>query len=682
MAEPTDAEMMISSTSRIFACDRCSRRKQRCDKVLPKCGQCLEARSSCISSDRENSVIQVSDNEVARKGYVTSLQERIASLERQIRDGRLSALGASPNSDGETHTQVNRPSIRVQHSATPSTRDNFSLESPDVGMNSLALSAMAEPSNRAGEFLKHLSMSRIIAGMTETYGGDPEKTARADSLWDGISKYIRHPTSQSHRLLIQRDEATKALDAYLVTVDFRYPRLPVDKIRSGIEAITANEESTYRQMYAKDPAHVFMAYMIVAIVPLVSDNYPISQGSFVSIHVLAKCMRVLDRVFAQEDGIDIIQCLYLLVIFSIHCSAAGSAWHLIGLAMSKCIALGYHRQDAQLTADQNGAEQTEQRRWVFWGCYLLDRLICSALGRPYSIDDRYITVALPGVGGRSATTLSLEETHHVHLFRYAQLLSRAGNDTIHQSFDDSLSHVLNWRISGPAFQDATVRQIHLFHTSLYHTLMLRIAIKEIVALYSIRSETEHYFVVYKDSPGTDITQIIELEYGRIQNLKLLTICRAVATSLDRRHMASRHYLSLTTGYSALSMALATLYSQIVTSLSVELRSGMSDTDGVHDSVLDIAAMKLNIVGRQFPRLHEYRDVIERLRHISRNLREGKDPGQSFVAIGEIKEYLNGINPLPLKRLGFAIIHLLRWGHEVVRVLGTSQNFQSRHLIVE
>lgn len=620
-------------------------------------------------------MVQLSDNEVTRKGYVTSLQERIASLESQIQHSRFSALEVAQDTGGQNHALGSQPSDDTQPSATPMTRDNVALESPNMGMNSLALSAMAEPSNRAGEFLKHLSMSRIIAGMTETYGGDPEKTARADSLWDGIAKYIRHPTSQSHRLYIPPEEASKALDAYLITVDFRYPRLPIDKIRSGIEAITAKEDMTYRRLYSQDPAHVFMAYMIVAIVPLVSDNYPISQGSFVSIHVLAKCMRVLDRVFAQEDGIDIIQCLHLLVIFSIHCSAAGSAWHLIGLAMSKCIALGYHREEAQPIDDRDGAEQMEQRRWVFWGCYLLDRLICSALGRPYSIDDRYITVALPGEGD-ACTTLNLEDAHHIHLFRYAQLLSKAGNDTVHQTYDDSLSRLLNWRISAPSSGDPSVRQIHLFQTSLFHTLMLRIAIKDIVGRYSIGSRTEDDFVVYQNGPGTDTPQILEAEIEHTRTLKLLQICRAVAASLDRRHMAGRHYLSLTTGYSALSMALATIYSQIVTSIPARSSSGRCDDEATHDSVLDIAAMKLNIVGRQFPRLHEYRDMVERIRHIRKAFHNPNEINQSFTEIDEVKECLIKVSPLPLRNLGLVIIYLLRKENQILRTFG------SRHPVTE
>lgn len=659
-----DSETGSPPQLRIFACERCARRKQRCDKVLPTCGQCSEARSHCIDSERESNVVHINDTEIARKGYVTALQERIASLQRRIRYHESAAAQGDLIVHDESHNVSEQPRAIGQHLATPLSENNLALDSTDMEMTSLALSAMAEPSSRAGEFLKHLSMSRIIAGMTETYGGDPERTARVDSLWDGIAKYIRQPTSQNHRLHIQREEALKSLDAYLLTVDFRYPRLPVDKIRQGIEAIAAHNDTTYRQMYARDPSNVFMAYMIVAIVPLVSDNYPISQGSFVSIHVLAKCMKVLDRVFCQEDGIDIIQCLHLLVIFSIHCSAAGSAWHLIGLAMSKCIALGYHREKAHSRGDEDGSDQAEHRRWVFWGCYLLDRLICSALGRPYSIDDRYITVALPGK--HCVVALTPEETYHVHLFRYAQILSKAGSNAANQSFEDGISHLLNWRASAPPSHSSILKQAHMYQTSLYHTLMLRFAINEIVSAYSFNSAADCDSGIYISSPGSPIERILSLESIRIQRLKLFSICSAVAQSLNRRHMAGRHYLSLTTGYSALTMALAALYSQIITSLSTTSSQDFIDADVVYDGILDVAAAKLDIVGRQFPRLHEYRDVVERLRCIGRDLRMGSRVRESFVEIDKVKEYLGRTGPMHLRHIGLAIVYLCRCWLQTIR----------------
>lgn len=100
-------------------------------------------------------------------------------------------------------------------------------------------------------------------------------------------------------------------------------------------------------MVGSDPAPIFMAYVVITIVPLVSDAYSISQGSWVAMHLLGKWMKLLDRAFHQEDGTDVIQCLRLLVILAVHFSAAGSAWHLSSFAINKCIALGYHREDPE-----------------------------------------------------------------------------------------------------------------------------------------------------------------------------------------------------------------------------------------------------------------------------------------------------------------------------------------------
>ena len=146
----------------------------------------------------------------------------------------------------------------------------------------------------------------------------------------------------------------------------------------GISAITAAHEDDYEKTLASDPAKVFMAYMVLAITPLVSDTYPVAQASFISIHILSKALKILDKVFQLEDDVDIIHCLILLVIFSLHSSAAGSAWHLAGVAMKKCIALGFHREVATSSSDAS-RDEMEQRRWAFWSCYFLDRCITSKL---------------------------------------------------------------------------------------------------------------------------------------------------------------------------------------------------------------------------------------------------------------------------------------------------------------
>lgn len=610
--------------------------------------------------------MQLNGNDIARKGYVTTLLERIAALEEEVAKAGLSADGVSSHDDpipSEVPSQLPTPS---DHQQAPSPTDaRWPLDGPSMDLDTLSLSAMAEPLSRAGEFLKQLSMPRIIAGVTETYGGNPEATTRVDSLWDGISKYIRHPNGQTHRLHLDPAEAYRSLETYLDVVDFRFPQLPVAKVRSGLDAITASDESKYKDTLAKDPAHIFMAYMVLAVVPLVSDNYPISQGSFVSIHLLGKCLKVLERVFRQEDGVDIIQCLHLLVIFAIHCSAAGSSWHLIGFAMNKCIALRYHLEfPLSAPASPRLAEELEQRRWAFWGCYHLDRLICAALGRPCSIDDRYITVALPGEDSSLNSTLSLGQTFHVHLFRYSRLLSSAISESSNEDFHHSLSRLLYWRTLTPPHSEDSNQHPYLFQTSLFHTFMLRIAIQEILRSYEFsESENSTGSVSYIGDPRDAAKRAVLLK------VKLFDICCAVARSVDRTRMTGRHFLSLLTGYSVFSMALATLYHQLVTrglcekclndnTYAQSMSSGPSPRIAsqrcIHwDDILNLACQKLEIVGRQFPRMLEYRQVIEMIRwRVPPGTYASPDEGTS-----PMENHVLNIGPSHLRCLALAICSL-------------------------
>ncbi|KAF4452351.1 Protein STB5 [Fusarium austroafricanum] len=637
-----------SPTHRIFACERCFRRKQRCDKALPNCAQCLESGSTCKDSDREARIVQVDGNIVARKGYVTTLLERLEALQKEA------SLRGLNIEDSALHAGVRSPP-QDRRASSPQTAQTlpmgWSLSGHGVDMDTLSLSAMAEPRSRAGEFLKQLSMPRIIAGVTETYGGNPEATSRVDSLWDGISQYIRHPGGQSRRLHVPIGEANKALEAYLEVVDFRFPRLPVAKVRSGIMAIAADNDEAYQDKLSNNPSHIFMAYIVIAIVPLISDSYPISQGSFVSIHVLAKCLKVLDRVFNQEDGVDIIQCLHLLVVFSIHCSAAGSAWHLIGFAMNKCIALGYHREDVVPAQGQPDKDAQQQRRWAFWGCYLLDRLICTALGRPFSVHNRDVTVALPD----EVNDISGPIEHcHAYLFRYAVLLSDLTNEKSSRTFHDQLGHLLYWQTCARTINDPSVDRASAYRTSLYHTLMLRIAVRHILSAYDFDGLRGHCHILAESGGPMDAGEARRVEHIRIKELSLLNICKAVSGSLERPGMRGRNFLSMITGYTAFLMALGVLYCK-ATQID---NSGESNNDDWH-SLIQTASDTLTITGRQFPRMGEYRNIVEQVRKAIDSILASAHQNVDLTQLETVERSVKLIGPRQLQHLARAVVYLIR-----------------------
>ncbi|KAH9212879.1 hypothetical protein DL95DRAFT_507835 [Leptodontidium sp. 2 PMI_412] len=405
---------MDVENTRIVACERCSRRKQRCDRKLPACSQCLQANADCRDGRGESVMTRSAVGAVQPKGFVELLEGRLQQLQMLARDHDISIQDqvASPNQvrgeGGRDDIEGSRIERHVQFDPAHrpnSTEGRSRRHSPEIGL--LSLRAMAEPSSRATEFLKGISMPGIISAVTETYGGNPQRTTGMDALWDGIAKDIRQSVSdEPDRLVLPAEDGLKYVDTYFEVVDYRYPQLPKAEVMRGILAITASDPADYASSLLQEPATIFMAYMVLAITPLVSDTYPVAQASFISIHILSKALKILDKVFQHEDGVDIIYCLILLVIFSFHSSAAGSSWQLTGIAMKKCIALGFHREVAKPRRDTSD-EDLEQRRWAFWSCYFLDRygypytfqapakvysLVSSALDRPFSINDTDITI--------------------------------------------------------------------------------------------------------------------------------------------------------------------------------------------------------------------------------------------------------------------------------------------------
>lgn len=69
-----------SSQTRIAqACDRCRSKKIRCDGVRPCCSQCSNVGFECKTSDKLS-------RRAFPRGYTESLEERVRSLEREVRE--------------------------------------------------------------------------------------------------------------------------------------------------------------------------------------------------------------------------------------------------------------------------------------------------------------------------------------------------------------------------------------------------------------------------------------------------------------------------------------------------------------------------------------------------------------------------------------------------------------------
>ncbi|KAK1146751.1 Transcriptional activator [Aspergillus melleus] len=100
---------------------------------------------------------------------------------------------------------------------------------------------------------------------------------------------------------------------------------------------------------------------------------------------------------AYEDGsILFVEVLSYVAYFLQALNRRDSAYIYIGLALRMAVSLGLHQE----VMDQAiSTEEREHRRRVWWSVYSLDRLLSLTLGRPFSIQDVDINLALPGQVG-------------------------------------------------------------------------------------------------------------------------------------------------------------------------------------------------------------------------------------------------------------------------------------------
>jgi len=95
----------------------------------------------------------------------------------------------------------------------------------------------------------------------------------------------------------------------------------------------------------------------------------------------------------QLNSLETIQALLCCAMYSLRSPIGVSIWTLSGLAVRQCIELGLHR-DIPWSRVESNPLKTEMRRRVFWSSYNLDRASAVTLGRPASISDYDIDVAL------------------------------------------------------------------------------------------------------------------------------------------------------------------------------------------------------------------------------------------------------------------------------------------------
>ncbi|UDD62335.1 hypothetical protein AFCA_009656 [Aspergillus flavus] len=407
---------------RLQACERCWKRKQKCDRQLPACTTCVEADAQCAPrrvpigpTTEEGSGL----SHAAVPNYVETLKRKRDELDAQFRQQRArrerdeSVPGPRLSPNMET-TSAGSPG---ESNPTPSTAPtSFSERSVQVAMGEigfLSRNAMAEPRDETRGFPQELAMGNMVRAALVISGEDPSQSR------DLCNHRRTSVTMMGPATGITKEFATPYVNRFLDHVGVMFLHIDRRKLQSEFDSYFDAHRGQPSHTKAPNPDTAFLefrVYMAVAIGMLLTPE-PGSELLATGLHAAAT--ERLTIIIEQVNCVKTLHCLWSLALYSMLSSLGGSTWHLVGLAMKKCISFRLHREP--YPDSDTSQEELNSRRSIFWALYVLDRTISCVMDRPFSIEDEDILVQLPVYNSTSKTVAEFD--FGCHIIMHARLLS-------------------------------------------------------------------------------------------------------------------------------------------------------------------------------------------------------------------------------------------------------------------
>ncbi|KAL2788201.1 fungal-specific transcription factor domain-containing protein [Aspergillus keveii] len=367
----------------VSACHRCRKRKTRCDARLPACLPCQKVGSRCEYNDVQTKVL-------CSRDYIRSLEAELDSLERELRHITVAGHAISTDQVYEPHASLDEGDLPNRSpSSTQTSRAQPALDSLDPGNNSRYLGASSG---------MHLARSVLNSARLNDPFIDHVPPGLHHARTEPVAIQEAAPSASPARGpdLPSDEVAFNLIQIFLDQYQLQYPIVSQEWLLRETHEFY-RQQSSLNAPSPKDTCTGFILQMIFAISLLAISNgeqdddaLTLAEGFY------ASAMSTLTTVM-EKKGLDTLQCLLLLVLYSLLHFSATPIWHISGLSMRMAIDLGLH-SEATIKVSRDGEPtnlEVDCKRRVFWATYTLDRTLSIMLGRPFTLEDRYIDVAYP-----------------------------------------------------------------------------------------------------------------------------------------------------------------------------------------------------------------------------------------------------------------------------------------------
>ncbi|KAK1449553.1 hypothetical protein CPAR01_00633 [Colletotrichum paranaense] len=346
------------------ACERCRRRKQKCNGELPNCGSCVAAGADCVPSERL--VVKPNCDCAELRNQVSELEAQIEYL--RSRSG--SDHGRSPFVAHSALLQGSPYRAGVDPELAPRTTPKEKISNPYRGR-------ILRPTFSAVRGDRIASFSAVLSSPWRLWSDDaivPE----ADDIDPSVATSGALPIDAF-------DLATHGEGLLETFFHNRWPQLPI-----------LHRNIFYTQHYiplcggtATSPLSSFQVYMCLAVAA--AETTPASQPRFSHNDFFRHAVRDINAVLGAND-LDCLQCLLLMCMYGSSEPQHVNMWYTVGLTLRIAVGIDLHRQES---IAMQGLLQAEMAKRIFWSVYVMDRSISIAMGRPLGLKDCDISIEQP-----------------------------------------------------------------------------------------------------------------------------------------------------------------------------------------------------------------------------------------------------------------------------------------------
>ncbi|ORX95365.1 hypothetical protein K493DRAFT_301518 [Basidiobolus meristosporus CBS 931.73] len=360
------------------ACDMCRQRKVKCDGAKPKCKSCFLFDYDCTYTDSLNRRTSYRDfNEVleSRLMQIESTVNKLVQTQPTIAQNLLAQLQGLSDPLGEEErlslAKLKKEPVEEQFLVPDDIEDvPISDESEDDELEASVHNLSLEDRNRCRYFGPSSGMYLLNQG----------KFYKNSTLFE--KKYLKAPGGSSNpeiefELMCDPsiDFLTPEMLSQLLEIYFErfHPYLPLFHKGDFLRRIYSND---------KPPAILVNAALAIACIHSGnSDLYsnPTKVGSSGDVF-FNRAKNLLDKQY-RVSRVTTVQALLLMSIFS------SDGWLFLGMAIRMAQDIGLHRHLKKASRSNMDFIEIENRKRVWWACFVVDRIISASLGRPISIDE-------------------------------------------------------------------------------------------------------------------------------------------------------------------------------------------------------------------------------------------------------------------------------------------------------